>query len=393
MPRKKDKDKNPFYKLRSILGYDYMIYYFLLGGRMAGKSYAVADFYVSQFIRYGRPFYWLRLTEAGTRKMLQNNAEKLVDPDIRARYGLRLKTNGENVYNITTDVDGTEHKTLMCKVMALSTFYSDKGQGIYNHMYLKENEKGYYNICLDEMNREANERNSFDIIYAFANEIENIVRNTKHNIRIICIGNTLQEASDLLCAVNFLPDHFGRFTLVKHKKELIQMIKELKKARTDKELRRIENKYAHYDKNGNLIRDWFGKRAVVEYMEPTDSYKAMRNGSAAEILAGASSTFTNEVEIDSSLIARHTRLRKPTAIIKFRKERDKWFTVWDSNVIAPYGGQNAKVIAMRPYLDEVYLDELQKQTILLFDTRMMLFKDLSTFKRFQKELQELKPRK
>ena len=42
---------------------------------MAGKSYAVCDFYISQFMKYGRPFYWLRLTEAGTRKLLNNNAE------------------------------------------------------------------------------------------------------------------------------------------------------------------------------------------------------------------------------------------------------------------------------------------------------------------------------
>ena len=190
-----------------------------------------------------------------------------------------------------------------------------------------------------------------------------------------------------------MPDTWGRFTLVKHKKELVAMIKDLKKARTDKELREIEKKYAHYDKKGNLIKDWFGKRAVIEYMEPTDSYKAMRNGSAAEILAGNSSTFTNEVEIDSSLIARHKRLIKPTAIIKFRKEKDKWFTVWDSNIIAPYNGQQAPTISMRPYLDELYIPDLQKSVITLFDTRSYLFKDLSTFKRFQKELRELKPRK
>lgn len=393
MPRKKQKDKSPFYKLRSILGYDWAIYYFLLGGRMAGKSYAVADFYVSQFMKYGRPFYWLRLTEAGTRKMLINNAEKLIDPDLRRRYNLNLKTRGENVYNITTDENGVEHKTLMCKVLALSTFYSDKGQGIYDYLYLRENKKGYYNICLDEMNREANERNSFDIVYAFANEIENIVRNTKHNIRIICIGNTLQEASDLLCAVNFLPDHFGRFSLVKHKKELIEMIKELKKAKTDEDMRRIEKKYTHYKKNGKVDDQWFGKRAVIEYMEPTDSYKAMRNGSAAEILAGNSSTFTNEVEIDASLIARHKRFEKPTSIIKFHKEKESWFVVWDSNIIAPYNGQTANIIAMRPYLDTIFIPELQKQIITLFDTRAYLFRDLSTFKRFQKELQILKPRK
>ena len=378
------KDKLPFYRLRSILGYDYMIYYFLLGGRMAGKSYAVTDFYVHQFFEYGRPFYWLRLTEAGTRKLLNNNAEKLVDPDLRRRYNLNLKTRGENVYNITVDENGVEHKTLMCKVLALSTFYSDKGQGFFDLEYLQKVPNAYYNICLDEMNREANEKNSFDIVYAFANEIENIVRNSKHNIRIICIGNTLQEASDILCAINFLPDHFGRFKLVKNKKKLVEMIKEYKHAKSSKEYQIIHEKYKDCD---------FGKRAVVEYMEPTEQYKAMRNGSAAEILAGNSSTFTNEIQIDNSLIARHKRFERPTAIIKFHKEIETWFTVWDGNVIAPYTGQKATVIAMRPYLDSLFNPDLQKQIIMLFDTRAYLFRDLSTFKRFQKELQILKPRK
>ena len=378
------KDKLPFYRLRSILGYDYMIYYFLLGGRMAGKSYAVTDFYVHQFFEYGRPFYWLRLTEAGTRKLLNNNAEKLVDPDLRRRYNLNLKTRGENVYNITIDENGVEHKTLMCKVLALSTFYSDKGQGFFDLEYLQKVPNAYYNICLDEMNREANEKNSFDIVYAFANEIENIVRNSKHNIRIICIGNTLQEASDILCAINFLPDHFGRFKLVKNKKKLVQMIKEYKHAKSSKEYQIIHEKYKDCD---------FGKRAVVEYMEPTEQYKAMRNGSAAEILAGNSSTFTNEIQIDNSLIARHKRFERPTAIIKFHKEIETWFTVWDGNVIAPYTGQKATVMAMRPYLDSLFNPDLQKQIITLFDTRAYLFRDLSTFKRFQKELQILKPRK
>lgn len=377
------KNKLPFYRLRSILGYDYMIYYFLLGGRMAGKSYAVTDFYVSQFVEYGRPFYWLRLTEAGTRKLLLNNAEKLVDPDLRRRYKLNLKTKGENVYNVTVDENGIEHKKLMCKVLALSTFYSDKGQGFFDKDYLK-NPNAYYNVCLDEMNREANEKNSFDIVYAFANEVENIIRNTKHNIRIICIGNTLQEASDLLVAINFLPDHFGRFKLVKNKKALTQMIKELKHAKTDFDIQAIHEKYKDYN---------FGKRAIVEYMEPTEEYRAMRNGSAAEILAADASTFTNEVQIDTSLLARHTRFQKPTNIIKFYKNKSSWFTVWDGNVIAPYNGQLAPTIAMRPYIDEFFNLDLQKTIITLFDTRSYLFRDLSTFKRFQKELQILKPRK
>lgn len=379
------KSKLPFYKLRSILGYDWAIYYYLLGGRMAGKSYAVLDFFLSQWKEHNRIFYWLRLTEGSTRKLLKNNAEKLIDPDLRRRYGLDIEVRGENVYSVKYNEKGTVIKNsrkLICKVLSLSTFYSDKGNGFFDKDYIKQPD-AYYNICLDEMNREANEKNTFDIVYAFANEVENLVRNTKHNIRIICIGNTLQEASDLLVAVNFLPDKFGRYKLVKNKKLLQQMINEYKHAKTDHDMQAIHEKYKDVD---------FGKRAVIEYMEPTESYRAMRNGSAAEILSGNSSTFTNEVEIDLSLI-NHTRRQKVTSIIKFSKDKSKWFTVWDGHVISSYGGQTAPVIAMRPYLDEYFNADIQKTYINLFDTRSMLFKDLSTFKKYQAQIQLLKPRK
>lgn len=379
------KAKSPFYVLRSILGYSWAIYYFLLGGRMAGKSYAVLDFYLSQWKEYGRVFYWLRLTEGSTKKLLKNNAEKLFDPDIKRRYNLDVEVRGENVYSVRRDDNNkviAKSRKLICKVLALSTFYSDKGNGFFDKDYIKT-PGAYYNLCLDEMNREANEKNTFDIVYAFANEVENIVRNTKHNIRIICIGNTLQEASDLLVAVNFLPDHFGRYTLVKNKKLLHNMINEYKHAKTDRDMQRIHEKYAHID---------FGKRAVIEYMEPTENYKAMRNGAAAEILSGSSSTFTNEVIVDLSLI-NHKRPQKVTNIIKFSKDKSKWFTVWDGNIISQYTGQNAPIIAMRPYLDESYSADIQKQYITLFDTRSMTFRDLSTFKMYQAQIQLLKPRK
>ena len=44
--KKKELLNREWYSLRSILGYDWAIFYFLLGGREAGKSYAVTIFYV-----------------------------------------------------------------------------------------------------------------------------------------------------------------------------------------------------------------------------------------------------------------------------------------------------------------------------------------------------------
>lgn len=338
-----------WYKLRSILGYSWAIFYFLLGGREAGKSYSVTEFYCNQFIKYGRPFYWLRLSEASKAKLLVNNGEKLVEPDIRRKLKLDLVTRGDAVYHVLRrDSKGRViEKKLMARVLDLSTFYNDKGSGLFDKDFLNDPNM-YYNICLDEMNREKNEKKSFDILYAFTNQLENLVRSTKTRIRVICIGNFLEEAADILCAFNFIPEKFGRYKLK-------------------------------------------SKRAVVEYMEPTEAYKNRRKGSIADILMPSASTFTNQIETDDTLVYKG-RLSSPTNIIKFSKDKSKWFTLWDSRILKEYKGENKPAIAMKPYLDEIYDIKRASNVINQFDMRGYLYRDLITFKKFQKEINLMKPR-
>lgn len=339
-----------WYSLRSILGNDWAIFYFLLGGREAGKSYATTEFFIRQWRKYKRPFYWMRLTETSASKLLTNNAEKLIDPDLKRKYNLDIATKGDGVYEVKRDDKGKiVEKTLMGRVMALSTFYNDKGSGLFDKDFLNDPNM-YYNICLDEMNREKNEKKSFDIVYAFVNQLENLIRSTKDRVRVICIGNTLEEASDLLCAFNFVPDTWGRYKLK-------------------------------------------SKRAVIDYIEPSEKYLTRRKGTVADILASSSSTFTNQVDVDTSLIYTG-RLRKPAAVIRFSKDKGDWFSVWDDNVIAPYNGEKIDVvIAMRPYIDTRFYSDLRDKVIELFDTRCYKFRNLITQKRFKKELELLKPRK
>jgi len=343
-----------FYNLRSVLGYSDMLFAILIGGREIGKSYSVTKFYVAQFITKDRPFYWLRLTEESKGKLLKNNAEKLIDPDIRRAFNLDLVTRGDNVYQVTKrskpDKNGKTkiiETKLMCRVMALSTFYNDKGSGLFDNEFL-DDPNMYYNICLDEMNREQNEKKSFDIVYSFVNQIENLIRSTKKRVRIIMIGNTLEEASDLLCAFNFIPEEFGRYKI--HK-----------------------------------------KKAVIEYIEPSEAYLERRKGTVADLLMPTASTFTNKVETDTSLIYKGS-LTKPVAIIKFHKEKEKNFTLWNNGVIKKYKNDNCKrVIAMRPYLDEAFDTKIRNEIFASFDTRSFKYRDLITFKEFQKELELLRP--
>ena len=117
----------------------------------------------------------------------------------------------------------------------------------------------------------------------------------------------------------------------------------------------------------------------------------MRKGSIADILLPNASMYSNKQDIDYSLVDKRP-LVYPQYIIKFGKERDKMFTVWNNNIITKYNGEKKPIIPMRPYLDETYIQDRVKNIILQFDTRNYHFRNLITFKLFQKELELLKPR-
>lgn len=359
--QRKDRIKSEWYNLRPILGHaNWAMFYILLGGREVGKSYSVTNFFVDQWKNKGIPFTWIRLTERQAGKLLQNNAEKLVDPDLRRKYNLDLVTSGNNVYEVVRaqkvvhHKDGTTtykneivEKKLMARVYALSTFYTDKGS-IFDKDFLNDPAMRY-NIAIDEFEREKGEKNTFDILYSLVNQLENLVRSTKERTKIFFLGNTLEEASDILCAFNFIPESFGIFKLKK-------------------------------------------KRCVIQNIEPTEQYKARRKGTIADILMPEASTFTNKIDTDHTLITKQ-RLHEPSYIIKFTKNKGDWFTVWDSNIIKKYNGEKKPVVAMRPYLDELFSADIQKNMITLFDTRSFNFCNLITFKQFQANMELLKPRK
>lgn len=108
------------------------------------------------------------------------------------------------------------------------------------------------------------------------------------------------------------------------------------------------------------------------------------------MMMGNASTFTNEIELDRSLICSKRERKKPTSVIKFTKTKDTWFTVWDGRIIAPYNKEEVNVIPMTRYLDAFYNDELKNQVFQMFDARAYKFTTLACFKRFQKHLRLIK---
>ena len=326
-----------WYIVRSILGYWWAIFYILLGAREAGKSYAVMDFFLHDYFTKGKEFTWLRLTEASTKKLLNNNAMQFIDISLMNKYHIDSKdltVKGNQIFY---------KKKKMAKILALSTFYSDKGIAHFEDKEL-ENEMFAYNICCDEFQRERNEKNTFDITYAFVNQLENLVRH-KTNCRIFLIGNTVEECSDILTLFNFIPEQFGRYKLKK-------------------------------------------KRCVIDYIPPSKKYLERRKGSIASILAPYASTFTNEQKFDRRLIYKG-RLHKPQYVIQFRNES---FTVWDDNIIKKFNKENKPIIPMVPLLinNTSFKTELRDEIVLMNYEKKFRFRDLLTQKLFDKCIKEVK---
>ena len=329
-----------FVNLNSMNGNDWAIFRIIVGGRMTGKSYSVTNRLCALRRKLGDDVkcYWLRISTLSTQQLLCNKANKLVDPDLKRKYDLDLSTKGNVVYN-----RGKE----FCEVYPLASFGKLKGVGFYDKDF-----KGKYFIVLDEFQLEQGEkRTSFDILYNFLGMVENIARTTKNNIEIWLLGNNLQEASEILKAFNFIPNQFGRYYLKR-------------------------------------------KRAIIDYLEPTEEYLKDRQGSVAQILGGDNmSNFTNELQKDVKLITKD-RVSRPQAIIKFGREQDRWYTWWDGNIIKRYSGQSCgHIIAMRPYIDQFYNKERVEMVIDIYDAEGFRYNNLIDKTYFESELKKIRTTK
>lgn len=331
-----------YYKLNSILGNHWAIFYAIIGGRKTGKSYSVTDFLCRQHVQLGEDVknYWMRISETSTKAMLANKADKLVDPDLYRKYRLDLKVKG--------GIDVLNNGKHFMTVAPLSQFGKLKGVGFYDKDF-----EGMYNIVLDEFQLEQGERRtSFDILYNFIGMCENLVRTTKNKVRVFLLGNTLEEASTILKAFNFLPERFGRFYLR-------------------------------------------SKRCVIDNIEPTEEYLQDRRGSIADILGGDDmSNYTNELKKDRELIFTG-RVMKPTTIIKFSNFQKDWYTMYDGNVIRRYRGEGVKkdvCICMVPYLDGIYSQERKRMIVDRFDFRALKFDSLITQAYFKDSMQRIRTR-
>lgn len=319
---KKYKSKNTFLDLRELFGefgggwYKILI---LLGARGFGKTYGTQNYLFRQFFKKGRKFIWLRLKEPAVKALLSNNAKDFFNSTLLEKWKITgVKVIGNNVYITRGNPEDKTTYMEICKIMALSTFYTMKGVDLQkdgNKKKVKEEfqknferqTKKYYNIVLDEMNAEKAEKRTFDITYAYVNMIETITRNDLDR-RLILTGNTLDEGSEILSnCFEFIPEEFGIYKIYK-------------------------------------------KRTIIHYMESSEKYKEEKKKSFSGLLLANASTFTNEVDFkDQDLIV--GKDNKPIqSIIRF--DKDKYYTLTDGVISHKKIPKNSNipVIALSPLI-------------------------------------------
>lgn len=351
------KHASAFLNLRSLFGNNWAQYFVVLGSEQSGKSYSVQKYILNCKKRMGDncKVFWFRMNDTSVKKMLESNASRAIDADLVRKYKLDLKTRGPDIW----DKNQPNAKLPIMTVLSLSTVSSSKGVSYYDKDF-----KGKYVIVCDEFERDsyAGERKTFQSIsYNLRRSIENVARATgsaeaqSQDIRVILLGNTLSEASEVLLDFGFIPEpgQFGRYK----------------------------------------IRS---KKLIVDYVKPSDAYVRMRQGAAVELLTPANmSSSKNMVDFSDQKLLCHKNGLKPVCIIKFTDKQQTWYTLWDNGVIKPYNGETINnVIAMRRYIQNtIYDPQRVKQVQGLYDIQGYLFWNYYTYSAFKQEMIKLKPQR
>lgn len=331
-------DAKEWYTIRSLLGNQWANWFIMAGARERGKTFSVQDYVLNCYFNpksklYHVPFYWMRLNDIAVKNMLMNNGAKMFEPILVRKYGLEnIKVRGDTVFL---------NKKPLCYVYGLSTAYNNKGAALFD----KTNFKGA-RIIVDEVALEKGQRRTFDVVYNLKMQIENIVRSERDNVKVFFMLNNTEECPELLAMFGFIPIEFGVYKLKR-------------------------------------------KHCVVDYIPNNKAYEERRKKALANELDTGTGNFTNKIERDLKLLYKGRR-NKPSYIIKFTKEPTDWFTVWDSNIIYPYHNEKVNSIAMKRYIDDVFISELRDSVIEQEDVRAFRYCNILTQSLFRKNLEIIK---
>lgn len=354
---KEQYEQKLYYTFRSLNGYHDIRYFWLIGARGRGKSYAAVEELCSYAQKYGQEnikAYWFRISDLSVKAMLNNKAKKAIDAMLVRKYDLELTTHANELYN-----RGKPFITFNALVSAAKV---GKGVAEYDPEFLDKRPEGvkrFVFVIIDEfMVDETQEKKSVgDPLSQFRIFMENIFRLQQpldyDAVKVIGCANSVSECGEWLGRLcGFIPEQPGRYVL-KRKHTIVDQ---------------IPNSQAYIDKRKTAI--------------------------TADIMDLDDANYTNKIKRDIELLAdKHHRYTHIENIIKFSKDPTHWYTLWDGNIIRKYSNQpysRDKVIAMKRYLDEAYSEELAKSVLQRYDSRAFKYSDLLSLANFASELKIIK---
>lgn len=354
-----------YYTTQSLLGIHGITWIWLCGSRGRGKSFAVLETYLEHVKKYGQEnckCYYFRISDLSVKAMLANKGAKAIDAMLVRKYDLEITTRANTLYN--------KGKPLIYFYPLVSAAKAGKGVAEYDPDFLGKRPlrkngkriKRFIFIIIDEFQMaDGVERKSVgNPVDQFKIYIENILRDQEQldysAVKIFGCANAVSECSDFLAQLaGFIPERPGRFIL-RRKRMIID---------------NIPNSEAYLEKRKRSIG-----ADIMNYEEDAN--------------------YTNIVKRDlETLMPKGYRLRKVTHLLKFSKDPQDWFCLYDGKIIRRYRKETlAKelTIAMKRYLDERYNMDVVKNVIERFDARDFMYSDLISQATFAAKLKEIKPK-
>lgn len=358
------KKLGTYYTLQSLMGDQSWTWAWLCGARGRGKSYAVLDTYLNYVKKYGQEncrCYYFRISDLSCKAMLQNKAAKAIDAKLVRKYNLELSTKNNVIYN--------RGKPLINMYALVSAAKAGKGVAEFDDEFLGKRPinpktgkpiKRFIFCIIDEFQMaDGVERKSVGSpVDQFKIYIENILRDQEQldyrAVMIFGCANAVSECSDFLAQLaGYIPEKPGRIRLTRKRMVIDNIINS--EAYMEKRRKSIGADIQNYDEDAN---------------------------------------YTNIVKRDlDTLMPKNRRLIKVTSLIKFSKNPQDWFCVYDNKVIRRYRKECLNknlTIAMKRYLDEMYIPEIAQSIFEKYDARYFLYTDLISQATFASKLKELK---
>ena len=334
--------------------------------RGIGKSVISVETVIILKRKYGyenvKAFYF-RLTDISVKTMLANKAAKAIDPYLIAKYDLEITCKGNIVYD--------HGKPLIEFYPLVSAGSKGKGVNLYDCNYFNNRPinpktgkpvKRYIVTIWDEfLMAEGVEKKSVgDPVAQYKIYMEAIMRDQERldyqAVMNFFLANSVSECAPVTGALfNYIPKPDYHRIVKLTRQHTIFWNCPVTKAYLDKRKKSYNADIMDYDNDPN---------------------------------------YTNVVERDLELIKpKRTRIRKITAVIKFSKDRNHWYCLYDDIYIRKWKGECFSkdiVIPMKRYLDELFNPETMNTVIERYDARGFMYTDLMSQALFTTELKQIK---